>query len=559
MVKPFLLLVYLVIILNMLPSWMMTSPMCGLEKKQAMELWRNLPNKNANYIKIKVLDEIKEELKTEHGVQKFLEVMAREAARWNKMEQGGARWNKDESERRRKQLQSELYELNLQGEWDESELEDELQQTEDQKMKPEVSLQSWSIPYLDQMQEDLEAFNRQLQLEETGEKRKQFQSELNELILQGKLDELELEDEPQQTEDQKMKPEVNMQSWEITYLEQMQEYLNVIRQLKLEEAAITEAEVSTDEVPVRREDETPTTAEPPDEVAEADSETAEVTYALAEVENEAKDAEHADIEPVDEKVEALDVVEEATKVKVVVASTIRESSVNEVKEEVVEATKVKTIVVSLVRAENRDVVKVKDVNEVVKIEDEDEKHNQVIKLHNAEDSEDSALERSSTENKDEDLHEPKKSKLETDAAKKNATTDRAEDKAPDEAAAAVMAVTAETTPAEEGDPTEEAENTPGEEYVPAEEAETTSTEVNTPDPEIEAAPDEADPGAEDAPINLDEIYELFKDTTGEEDINAEAAAEVGAIVNDNLEVVDFKANSEEVGAIVKDSVNFIIT
>ena len=559
MVKPFLLLVYLVIILNMLPSWMMTSPMCGLEKKQAMELWRKLPNKNANYIKIKVLDEIKEELKTEHGVQKFLEVMAREAARWNKMEQGGARWNKDESERRRKQLQSELYELNLQGEWDESELEDELQQTEDQKMKPEVSLQSWSIPYLDQMQEDLEAFNRQLQLEETGEKRKQFQSELNELILQGKLDELELEDEPQQTEDQKMKPEVNMQSWEITYLEQMQEYLNVIRQLKLEEAAITEAEVSTDEVPVRREDETPTTAEPPDEVAEADSETAEVTYALAEVENEAKDAEHADIEPVDEKVEALDVVEEATKVKVVVASTIRESSVNEVKEEVVEATKVKTIVVSLVRAENRDVVKVKDVNEVVKIEDEDEKHNQVIKLHNAEDSEDSALERSSTENKDEDLHEPKKSKLETDAAKKNATTDRAEDKAPDEAAAAVMAVTAETTPAEEGDPTEEAENTPGEEYVPAEEAETTSTEVNTPDPEIEAAPDEADPGAEDAPINLDEIYELFKDTTGEEDINAEAAAEVGAIVNDNLEVVDFKANSEEVGAIVKDSVNFIIT
>jgi len=47
-----------------------------------------------------------------------------------------------------------------------------------------------------------------------------------------------------------------------------------------------------------------------------------------------------------------------------------------------------------------------------------EKHDQVAKLHNAEESEDSAMEESSTETEDEDLHEPKKSDLEADAAKK---------------------------------------------------------------------------------------------------------------------------------------------
>merc|ERR1712071_561715 len=47
-----------------------------------------------------------------------------------------------------------------------------------------------------------------------------------------------------------------------------------------------------------------------------------------------------------------------------------------------------------------------------------EKHDQVAKLHNAEESEDSDMEESSTETEDEDLHEPKKSDLESDAAKK---------------------------------------------------------------------------------------------------------------------------------------------
>ena len=47
-----------------------------------------------------------------------------------------------------------------------------------------------------------------------------------------------------------------------------------------------------------------------------------------------------------------------------------------------------------------------------------EKHDQVAKLHNAEESEDSAMEESSTETEDEDLHEPKQSDLEADAAKK---------------------------------------------------------------------------------------------------------------------------------------------
>merc|ERR1712071_647366 len=52
------------------------------------------------------------------------------------------------------------------------------------------------------------------------------------------------------------------------------------------------------------------------------------------------------------------------------------------------------------------------------LEDNYEKHQQVAKLHNAEESEDSVMEESLTETEDEDLHEPKKSDLETDAAKK---------------------------------------------------------------------------------------------------------------------------------------------
>ena len=47
-----------------------------------------------------------------------------------------------------------------------------------------------------------------------------------------------------------------------------------------------------------------------------------------------------------------------------------------------------------------------------------EKHDQVAKLHYAEESDDSAMKESSSETEDEDFHETKKSELRTGAAKR---------------------------------------------------------------------------------------------------------------------------------------------
>ena len=51
---------------------------CGIDKtKQASVLWLTLPDDHASDIKAKIYNEIKAELKTETGVTKFLEVMAK--------------------------------------------------------------------------------------------------------------------------------------------------------------------------------------------------------------------------------------------------------------------------------------------------------------------------------------------------------------------------------------------------------------------------------------------------------------------------------------------------
>jgi len=51
---------------------------CGVEKKkQASILWLNLPDDHASDIKAKIYDEMKEDLKTEAGVTKFLGIMAK--------------------------------------------------------------------------------------------------------------------------------------------------------------------------------------------------------------------------------------------------------------------------------------------------------------------------------------------------------------------------------------------------------------------------------------------------------------------------------------------------
>ena len=51
---------------------------CGVEKvKQASILWLSLPDEHASDIKAKIYNEIKDDLKTEAGVTKFLEVMAK--------------------------------------------------------------------------------------------------------------------------------------------------------------------------------------------------------------------------------------------------------------------------------------------------------------------------------------------------------------------------------------------------------------------------------------------------------------------------------------------------
>ena len=99
---------------------------------------------------------------------------------------------------------------------------------------------------------------------------------------------------------------------------------------------------------------------------------------------------------------------------------------------------------------------------------------------------------------------------------------------------AVADKTSASAHGDKDDPMEEAETTTTNEEDPMEEAETASTEVDTPDPEMEAATDEADPAAEVPPLP------------------AEAAAEVGTIVKDKSELIDFKDNSTEVGAFVKE-------
>ena len=51
---------------------------CGLEKKkQALVLWLNLPDDHASDIKYKIYNEVKNNLKTDQGVVKFMEVMAK--------------------------------------------------------------------------------------------------------------------------------------------------------------------------------------------------------------------------------------------------------------------------------------------------------------------------------------------------------------------------------------------------------------------------------------------------------------------------------------------------
>ena len=51
---------------------------CGIDKtKQASVLWLTLPDDHASNIKAKIYNEIKAKLKTETGVTKFLEVMAK--------------------------------------------------------------------------------------------------------------------------------------------------------------------------------------------------------------------------------------------------------------------------------------------------------------------------------------------------------------------------------------------------------------------------------------------------------------------------------------------------
>ena len=97
------------------------------------------------------------------------------------------------------------------------------------------------------MQEDLNASNRQLELNDEPQQTENQKQEGDQLYTKNEVMQLmhedlnasdrqrELEDEPQQTEDQKMKPEVNMQGWSIPYPEQVQEDLNAFnRQLELE-------------------------------------------------------------------------------------------------------------------------------------------------------------------------------------------------------------------------------------------------------------------------------------------------------------------------------------
>ena len=156
----------------------------------------------------------------------------------------------------------------------------------------------------------------------------------------------------------------------------------------------------------------------------------------------------------------------------------------------------------------------------------------------------------------EDLHEPKKYKLETDAAKKvepedvdfkallqDATIHRAEDEAPDEvataelpaqvedapdeAAAAAMAAPAETTFAEEGDPTEEAETTPTNGDDPTEEA----------DPEAENTP--AEEGAITKAVIIEAAITEAAFTEAEDPTN-----DVPAITDDDAEPEEAPAATE---------------
>ena len=58
---------------------------CGVEKtKQASILWLSLPDEHASDIKTKIYNEIKDDLKTEQGVVKFLGVMAKAFKPWSR-------------------------------------------------------------------------------------------------------------------------------------------------------------------------------------------------------------------------------------------------------------------------------------------------------------------------------------------------------------------------------------------------------------------------------------------------------------------------------------------